>query len=110
MTAAQIVVSDYPELDRPVANAADDPNVKLWMSQIDMDGIPDWQPNGDGGCQNTTYNKDAIADAGADGRCWWTCGGSFPFISALSKTRPVNRVDAHSLNRLRAGHRHHLLP
>lgn len=92
---AQIVVSDYPALDTPVEDAADDPNVKMWMSQIDWDGIPDFEPTGEGGCANTTYNSDFVDDAGEDGRCWWTCGGRFtgsrqftsPWLTKLSLIR-----------------------
>jgi len=72
---ASIVASDWPELDRPVANAEDDPNVQIWMNQIDWTAIPDYDPTGEGGCSNTTFNQEAIDQAGPDDRCWWTCGG-----------------------------------
>ncbi|GAA5876922.1 hypothetical protein JCM8547_006311 [Rhodosporidiobolus lusitaniae] len=64
--------ADYPELDRipPV----DSPEVQQWLSEIDMENIPNIPPTGLNGCSNAT-NADAVANAGEDGTCWWTCGG-----------------------------------
>ncbi len=44
------------------------------MAAIDWSTIPNYSPTGDRtNCQNAT-NGDALAQAGPDGRCWWTCG------------------------------------
>ncbi|GAA6029177.1 hypothetical protein JCM8097_001638 [Rhodosporidiobolus ruineniae] len=62
----------YPALDRipPI----DSPEVKQWLSEIDLDNIPDIPPTAPGGCSNSS-NAAALSEAGEDGRCWWTCGG-----------------------------------
>ncbi|GAA5894606.1 hypothetical protein JCM6882_004860 [Rhodosporidiobolus microsporus] len=69
---AQLNPANYPELDRvPDVNS---PEVQQWLSEIDMDNVPDIAPTGLNGCSNAT-NADAVANAGEDGTCWWTCGG-----------------------------------
>ncbi|GAA5823202.1 hypothetical protein JCM11251_007522 [Rhodosporidiobolus azoricus] len=69
---AQLNPADYPALDRiPDVNS---PEVQQWLSEIDMDNVPDIAPTGEGGCSNAT-NAQAVQNAGEDGTCWWTCGG-----------------------------------
>ncbi|GAA5891295.1 hypothetical protein JCM8208_002575 [Rhodotorula glutinis] len=65
--------ANYPPLDR--LPPTDSPEVQEWLSQIDLANVPDWAPTGLNGCSNSTYNADALAAAGPDGACWWTCGG-----------------------------------
>ncbi|GAA5843059.1 hypothetical protein JCM9279_001846 [Rhodotorula babjevae] len=65
--------ANYPPLDR--LPPTDSPEVQEWLSQIDLANVPDWAPTGLGGCANSTFNADALAAAGADGACWWSCGG-----------------------------------
>lgn len=44
------------------------------MAEIDWSTVPNYSPTGDRtNCQNAT-NAEALAQAGPDGRCWWTCG------------------------------------
>ncbi|TNY23310.1 putative chitin deacetylase [Rhodotorula diobovata] len=65
--------ANYPPLDR--LPPTDSPEVQEWLSQIDLSVVPGNAPTGLNGCSNTTVNADALADAGEDGNCWWTCGG-----------------------------------
>lgn len=62
--------SIYPPLDKipPI----DSPEVKAWLSEISGATIPNFQPTKDGTCAS---DPEAAAQAGADGRCWWTCTG-----------------------------------
>ncbi|GAA5974998.1 hypothetical protein JCM11641_006796 [Rhodosporidiobolus odoratus] len=62
----------YPALD--LTPPVDSPEVQQWLSEIDMDNIPDIPPTQVGGCANSS-NADALANGGEDGSCWWTCGG-----------------------------------
>ncbi|GAA5869184.1 hypothetical protein JCM3774_003974 [Rhodotorula dairenensis] len=64
--------ADYPPLDR--IPPLDSPEMKEWLSMIDLDNIPDFGPTGIGGCANET-NAAAVQNGNEDGSCWWTCGG-----------------------------------
>ncbi|BGP02054.1 putative Chitin deacetylase [Rhodotorula toruloides ATCC 204091] len=68
----QLNPAHYPPLDR--IPPLDSPEVKQWLSEIDLSNIPSVNPTAIGGCANAT-NAQAIKDGGADGNCWWTCGG-----------------------------------
>ncbi|KAH9456462.1 hypothetical protein Pst134EB_012660 [Puccinia striiformis f. sp. tritici] len=72
LPSANLNVALYPALDR--LPPLDSPLVKEWMSKIDWSKAPTSPPTGLGGCVNAT-NADAVADAGKDDNCWWTCGG-----------------------------------
>ncbi|KIM23028.1 carbohydrate esterase family 4 protein [Serendipita vermifera MAFF 305830] len=62
--------SIYPPLDRiPPTNS---PEVRAWLAEIAGATIPNLKPTVDGTCDS---DPEAAADAGADGRCWWTCTG-----------------------------------
>ena len=43
------------------------------MKEIDWSKVPSAPVTGLNACDNTTFNKVAIADSGADKNCWWTC-------------------------------------
>jgi len=68
---AAINTQQYPPLDQIPPTNSD--VVKAWLSKIDMSKVPASKPTGLNGCSNTT-NADAVAKAGPDGSCWWTCG------------------------------------
>lgn len=63
---------DYPEMDKKPSPDSD--LVREWMKEIDWEKIPNIPPTAPGGCQNATFNTEAIKNAGADNNCWWTCG------------------------------------
>ncbi|KPV73601.1 carbohydrate esterase family 4 protein, partial [Rhodotorula graminis WP1] len=65
--------ANYPPLDR--LPPTDSPEVQEWLSQIDLANVPDFSPTGLNGCANSTFNAEALAEAGSAGRCWWSCGG-----------------------------------
>ncbi|KAG8777358.1 chitin deacetylase, partial [Serendipita sp. 397] len=63
-------VSIYPPLDKvPPTNS---PQVKEWLKEIEGVTIPNLKPTKDGSCES---DPEFALEAGADGRCWWTCGG-----------------------------------
>ncbi|KAG8926247.1 chitin deacetylase [Tulasnella sp. 418] len=62
-----IVASNYPALD--VVPAVDSPEVKQWLSEIDLTKVPNLSTTVDGSCAS---DPAAAADTS---RCWWTCGG-----------------------------------
>ncbi|KAM0790666.1 hypothetical protein ACM66B_004525 [Microbotryomycetes sp. NB124-2] len=64
--------ANYPALD--ITPPIDSPEVQQWIKEVDLDNAPDIPPTGLNGCSNST-NAQALAKAGADGNCWWTCGG-----------------------------------
>ncbi|BGP57143.1 hypothetical protein JCM8202_005419 [Rhodotorula sphaerocarpa] len=63
--------ADYPPLDR--IPPLDSPEMRQWLSEIDLSNIPGITPTYPGGCANQS-NAQAVTDAGEDGTCWWTCG------------------------------------
>ncbi|KAK4050297.1 chitin deacetylase [Microbotryomycetes sp. JL201] len=68
----QLDLSEFPELDRvPPTNT---PKVQEWIRQVG-NRLPDIPLTGLNGCSNTTFNAQALRDAGSDANCWWTCGG-----------------------------------
>lgn len=71
LPAVVINPADWPALD--LTPPTDSPQVQEWMAAIDWSTVPNIPVTGLGGCQNTTYNAQSIADAAANG--WWTCGG-----------------------------------
>lgn len=62
--------SIYPELDK--VPPVDSPQVKQWLKELEGHTIPDLAPTKDGTCES---DPEFAAQAGPDGRCWWTCGG-----------------------------------
>jgi len=50
----------------------DSPEVKGWLAQIANYPIPNIPPTKDGLCAD---DPGAVANAGPDKNCWWTCGG-----------------------------------
>ena len=64
--------ANYPALD--VRPPLDSDEMKQWIEEADLDNAPDIPPTGLNGCSNST-NAEALAKAGANGNCWWTCGG-----------------------------------
>ncbi|BGP26459.1 chitin deacetylase, carbohydrate esterase family 4 protein [Rhodotorula toruloides] len=68
----QLNPAHYPPLDR--IPPLDSPEVKQWLSEIDLSNVPSVNPTAIGGCANAT-NAQAVKDGGVDGNCWWTCGG-----------------------------------
>ncbi|GAA99289.1 carbohydrate esterase family 4 protein [Mixia osmundae IAM 14324] len=73
LPAVTIVPSQWPALD--VLPSLNSTQVQGWLAEIDFTKVPNIAPNGIGGCANTSYNAQAIANAGSSGNCWWTCGG-----------------------------------
>ncbi|KAA1085572.1 chitin deacetylase [Puccinia graminis f. sp. tritici] len=73
LPAVSIDISQYPPLDKLAPTDSD--VVKAWLAKIDMTKVPAIKPNGLNLCANTTVNADAIAKAGPDGNCWWSCAG-----------------------------------
>lgn len=73
LPTVSIDLKQYPTLDQVPPTDSD--VVKAWLSKIDMSKVPGTKPNGLNGCSNTTVNADAVAKAGTDANCWWTCGG-----------------------------------
>lgn len=71
-SVAALNPANYPTLDK--TPPIDSPQVKEWLSQIDLSGVPSIAANGVNGCSNST-NSAAVANASASGNCWWTCGG-----------------------------------
>jgi hypothetical protein len=65
--------ASYPALD--IVAPIDSAEVQQWIADADLDNAPKIAVNGENGCSNTTANAQAIANAGSDGNCWWTCGG-----------------------------------
>lgn len=63
--------ADYPPLDR--IPPLDSPEMRQWLSEIDLSNVPGNSPTYPGGCANQS-NAQAVKDAGEDGTCWWTCG------------------------------------
>ncbi|KAG9019184.1 chitin deacetylase [Tulasnella sp. 427] len=62
-----IVGTNYPALDTvPDINS---PQVKQWLSEIDLSKVPNLSKTVDGSC-----GSDPVAAADTS-RCWWTCGG-----------------------------------
>ena len=57
----------YPTLDRQPA--VDSPEVLQWISEINLAGAPRIAVNGLNGCQNTTINAAAVANASSTGNC-----------------------------------------
>ncbi|KAG8760942.1 chitin deacetylase, partial [Serendipita sp. 396] len=45
---------------------------KEWLKEIEGVTIPNLKPTKDGSCES---DPEFALEAGADGRCWWTCGG-----------------------------------
>jgi hypothetical protein len=73
LPAVSIDIGQYPPLDKLAPTDSD--VVKAWLAKIDMTKVPAIKPNGLNLCANTTVNADAIAKAGPDGNCWWSCAG-----------------------------------
>ncbi|WAR61210.1 hypothetical protein PtB15_13B462 [Puccinia triticina] len=73
LPAVSIDSNQYPPLDK--IPPTDSEVVKAWLSKIDLSKAPTSKPTGLNGCSNTTFNADAIAKAGPDGNCWWSCAG-----------------------------------
>lgn len=72
LPSAVLNIASYPALDK--VPPVDSPQVKKWLSEIDMSKVPKISPTQLGGCTNAS-NAAAVGKSGADGSCWWTCGG-----------------------------------
>ncbi|KAN0063862.1 chitin deacetylase [Thecaphora frezii] len=69
--ASQIPNSDFPTLDQvPPTNS---PQVQKWIQGIDWSKVPNVTATVDSA--SCSGNPTQLAAAGADGNCWWTCGG-----------------------------------
>jgi len=67
-----IVPSLWPDLQKtPDTNS---PEVQAWLKELDGHPIPEIPPNPSTDC-GAPVNAQALAEAGSNGRCWWTCGG-----------------------------------
>lgn len=73
LPSISIDASQFPPLDQ--IPPTDSEFVKKWLAKIDLSKAPNARITGENGCTNTTFNSESIAKAGADGNCWWTCGG-----------------------------------
>ena len=71
MQSVVINPAQWPPLDRPPPTNTS--QVAQWVAELDLSHIPTFPPTAPGGCQNTTYNQQAVTDAAMRG--WWTCGG-----------------------------------
>lgn len=65
-----ILPSNFPALD--VVPPTDSPQVQQWMSQIDFSQVPNVSTTVD--AASCSGNPTNLAQAGASGNCWWTCG------------------------------------
>ena len=74
ITGQQIDIGAFPPLDViPDINSA---KVQGWIAEVNAKRqIPKIPVTGIDGCSNSTFNAQALKDAGADANCWWTCGG-----------------------------------
>ncbi|KAF8922250.1 hypothetical protein CPB85DRAFT_1266590 [Mucidula mucida] len=72
LPALNLNIASYPPLDRTPPTDSDE--VKQWKAEVANSGItiPNIKPNVAGGCPT---NPEAVANAGENGNCWWTCGG-----------------------------------
>jgi peptidoglycan/xylan/chitin deacetylase (PgdA/CDA1 family) len=66
-TIATINPANYPALD--VVPPIDSPQVRQWLSEIDLSNVPNLSQTVDGSCAS-----DPVIAANTS-RCWWTCGG-----------------------------------
>lgn len=67
-----IVPTAWPDLSlTPPTNS---PEVQEWLKELQGHTIPTYTPNTVVDC-GAASNAAALAAAGPDGRCWWTCGG-----------------------------------
>ncbi|PVF96537.1 glycoside hydrolase/deacetylase [Serendipita vermifera] len=71
LPAATIDYLQWPDMDKipPV----DSPEVQQWIQEIDWSTVPNITPTASRYCDDAA-NAEAIAQGGADGNCWWTCG------------------------------------
>ena len=69
--ASQITVANFPPLDQ--LPPTDSPQVQQWISEIDWSKVPSVPSTVDSA--SCSGNPENLAQAGADGNCWWTCGG-----------------------------------
>lgn len=69
-----ITAANWPPLDQ--IPPLDSPQVKQWIQEVANSGItiPTVPPTTLGGCAEPA-NAAALANATAQGNCWWTCGG-----------------------------------
>lgn len=65
-----ILPSNFPALD--VTPPTNSPQVQQWMSQIDWSKVPNVTATVDSA--SCSGNPTNLAQAGASGNCWWTCG------------------------------------
>ncbi|CCA75621.1 probable Chitin deacetylase [Serendipita indica DSM 11827] len=61
----------YPPLD--TIPPTDTDQVKEWVDAIDWSTIPQIPPTNSKACDDPK-NQQALAEAGPNGRCWWSCG------------------------------------
>ena len=65
-----VLPANFPTLD--VVPPTDTPQVQQWMSQIDWSQVPNVTTTVDAAACGS--NPTNLAQAGANGNCWWTCG------------------------------------
>ena len=67
-----IVPSQWPDLAGvPPTNSSE---VQEWLKELEGHNIPNVAVNPNVDCQDP-LNAAALANAGTNGQCWWTCGG-----------------------------------
>ncbi|GAC92536.1 chitin deacetylase [Pseudozyma hubeiensis SY62] len=66
----QISPANFPTLD--VVPPTNSPQVQQWLSQIDFSKVPNATVTVDSA--SCSGNPSNLAQAGASGNCWWTCG------------------------------------
>ncbi|QRW02433.1 chitin deacetylase [Ceratobasidium sp. AG-Ba] len=74
LPTAVINPANFPPLDQ--IPPLDSPQVKQWIAEVAASGIkiPNVAQTSTGGCSDPA-NAAALANATAQGNCWWTCGG-----------------------------------
>ncbi|CAE6531665.1 unnamed protein product [Rhizoctonia solani] len=74
LPTAAITAANWPALDQ--IPPLDSPQVKQWIQEVANSGIkiPTVAQTSAGGCSDPA-NAAALANATAQGNCWWTCGG-----------------------------------
>ncbi|EPQ27975.1 uncharacterized protein PFL1_04302 [Pseudozyma flocculosa PF-1] len=69
--AKQITIANFPPLD--ALPPTDSPQVQAWIKEIDWSKVPSVPSTVD--AASCSGNPNNLKAAGADGNCWWTCGG-----------------------------------
>lgn len=70
-TVTKFDPTKFPALDK--TPPLDSPQAKAWLAQYDLSKVPKVGRTTD--AASCGSNPTNLAAAGADGNCWWTCGG-----------------------------------